>query len=87
MTKSIQVFSQQNVQQFVILAIFVKFEIFILEDIQVRFYEEKDGHIEWEAYGDFQTSDVHKQYAISFKTPRYKDITVSNLLYTIFSKA
>ncbi|XP_066946194.1 transcription factor p65-like isoform X1 [Macrobrachium rosenbergii] len=48
------------------------------EDIQVRFYEVKDGRIEWEAFGDFQASDVHKQVAISFKTPRYKTLEVEN---------
>lgn len=48
----------------------------LTEDIQVRFYEEKDGMIEWEGYGDFQASDVHKQVAISFKTPRYKSLEV-----------
>lgn len=46
------------------------------EDIQVRFYEVKDGMIEWEDFGDFQASDVHKQVAISFKTPRYKSLEV-----------
>ena len=49
-----------------------------VEDIQVRFYEESsDGTLEWEAYGDFQPSDVHKQVAIAFKTPRYKTLEVS----------
>ncbi|XP_068249165.1 embryonic polarity protein dorsal-like isoform X2 [Palaemon carinicauda] len=48
------------------------------EDIQVRFYEVRDGRIDWEAYGDFQASDVHKQVAISFKTPRYKTLEIEN---------
>lgn len=48
------------------------------EDIHVRFYEVKDGMIEWEAFGDFQASDVHKQVAISFKTPRYKSLEIEN---------
>ncbi|XP_045581918.1 embryonic polarity protein dorsal isoform X2 [Procambarus clarkii] len=48
------------------------------EDILVRFYEVKDGMIEWESYGDFQASDVHKQVAISFKTPRYKSLEIEN---------
>ncbi|XP_053627990.1 embryonic polarity protein dorsal isoform X3 [Cherax quadricarinatus] len=48
------------------------------EDILVRFYEVKDGMIDWEAYGDFQASDVHKQVAISFKTPRYKSLEIEN---------
>ncbi|XP_014210238.2 dorsal-related immunity factor Dif-like [Copidosoma floridanum] len=42
------------------------------EDIQVRFFEEKDDHILWEALGDFQPTQVHKQVAISFRTPSYR---------------
>lgn len=53
------------------------------EDIHVRFYEVKDGMIEWEAFGDFQASDVHKQVAISFKTPRYKTLEV-NMIWVVF---
>ncbi|CAL4103769.1 unnamed protein product [Meganyctiphanes norvegica] len=52
------------------------------EDIQVRFYEVKDGMIYWEAFGDFQASDVHKQVAISFKTPRYKILEIENPVKT-----
>ncbi|KAM9476774.1 nuclear factor NF-kappa-B p100 subunit isoform 1-T1 [Clarias gariepinus] len=55
-------------------------EIFLLcdkvqkDDIEIRFYEEDDDG-GWEAYGDFSPTDVHKQYAIVFKTPPYhKDI-------------
>ncbi|XP_041645542.1 nuclear factor NF-kappa-B p100 subunit isoform X2 [Cheilinus undulatus] len=51
-------------------------EIFLLcdkvqkDDIEIRFYEdEEDGC--WEAFGDFSPTDVHKQYAIVFKTPPY----------------
>lgn len=39
------------------------------DDIKVKFYDDMG----WEAYADFNPSDVHKQYAIAFKTPRYKD--------------
>ncbi|XP_076296675.1 dorsal isoform X4 [Lasioglossum baleicum] len=42
------------------------------EDIQVRFFEEKDGQMVWEGFGDFQPADVHKQTAITFKTPTYR---------------
>ncbi|XP_059612974.1 proto-oncogene c-Rel isoform X2 [Phlebotomus argentipes] len=42
------------------------------EDIQVRFYEEKDAQVVWEAFGDFQHTNVHKQVAITFRTPRYR---------------
>ncbi|XP_017319794.1 nuclear factor NF-kappa-B p100 subunit isoform X2 [Ictalurus punctatus] len=51
-------------------------EIFLLcdkvqkDDIEIRFYEEDDEG-GWEAYGDFSPTDVHKQYAIVFKTPPY----------------
>lgn len=48
----------------------------IKDDIQVRFFEEKDGKLVWEGFGDFQPSDVHKQYGIAFRTPRYKDLEV-----------
>ncbi|XP_015172824.1 PREDICTED: embryonic polarity protein dorsal-like isoform X3 [Polistes dominula] len=42
------------------------------EDIQVRFFEEKNGHVIWEGYGDFAPTDVHKQTAIVFKTPSFR---------------
>ncbi|XP_052005863.1 nuclear factor NF-kappa-B p105 subunit isoform X1 [Xyrauchen texanus] len=44
------------------------------DDIQVRFYEDDDDSgFTWEAYGDFSPTDVHRQFAIVFKTPRYRD--------------
>ncbi|XP_035982084.1 nuclear factor NF-kappa-B p100 subunit isoform X4 [Fundulus heteroclitus] len=51
-------------------------EIFLLcdkvqkDDIEIRFYEEDEEGC-WEAFGDFSPTDVHKQYAIVFKTPPY----------------
>ncbi|XP_011185661.2 embryonic polarity protein dorsal [Zeugodacus cucurbitae] len=47
------------------------------EDIAVRFFEEKNGVVVWQAYGDFLSSDVHKQTSIRLKTPKYHktDIT------------
>ncbi|EZA51108.1 Embryonic polarity protein dorsal [Ooceraea biroi] len=42
------------------------------EDIQVRFFEERDGQLYWEGYGDFQPTHVHKQTAIAFRTPSYR---------------
>ncbi|XP_006619741.1 embryonic polarity protein dorsal-like isoform X2 [Apis dorsata] len=42
------------------------------EDIQVRFFEEKDGQVLWEGFGDFQPVHVHKQTAIAFRTPTYR---------------
>nr|WMZ41594.1 dorsal protein [Altica viridicyanea] len=44
------------------------------EDIQVRFFEDAS---DWEAFADFQPSQVHKQHAIWFRTPRYKTIEVT----------
>lgn len=46
------------------------------EDIQIHFFEERDGNIVWEGLGDFQPTHVHKQVAISFRTPRYKSLEV-----------
>lgn len=48
------------------------------EDITVRFFEEKNGQIVWEALGDFQHTDVHKQTAITFKTPRYHTMDITD---------
>ncbi|KAM9323765.1 nuclear factor NF-kappa-B p100 subunit [Gastrophryne carolinensis] len=39
------------------------------DDIEVRFYEDDDNG--WQAFGDFAPTDVHKQYAIVFRTPPY----------------
>lgn len=52
--------------------LFLKFA----EDIQVRFFEERDNEVKWEAYANFQPSQVHKQVAITFETPRYERIEV-----------
>lgn len=52
-------------------------EVFLLcekinkDDIQVRFYQELDDGLIWEAYGDFTPNDVHRQFAIVFRTPPY----------------
>uniref|UniRef100_A0A3P8VXJ6 Nuclear factor kappa B subunit 1 n=1 Tax=Cynoglossus semilaevis TaxID=244447 RepID=A0A3P8VXJ6_CYNSE len=43
------------------------------DDIQVRFYEEDESGMIWEALGDFSPTDVHRQFAIVFKTPKYRD--------------
>ncbi|XP_063774390.1 nuclear factor NF-kappa-B p105 subunit [Pseudophryne corroboree] len=46
------------------------------DDIQIRFYEEdENGHI-WEGFGDFSPTDVHRQFAIVFKTPKYRDVNI-----------
>ncbi len=48
--------------------------------LKVRFYEEdEDGRLVWEGFGEFQPSDVHKQYGICFRTPRYHNLEVSIL--------
>lgn len=41
------------------------------------FYHEDEGRLVWEANGDFSASDVHKQVAITFRTPRYRTTDVS----------
>ena len=42
----------------------------------MRFFEERQGAIVWEGFGDFQHSNVHKQVAISFKTPKYRTLDI-----------
>ncbi|XP_036406863.1 nuclear factor NF-kappa-B p105 subunit-like [Megalops cyprinoides] len=44
------------------------------DDIQVRFYEDDESGLAWEAFGDFSPTDVHRQFAIVFKTPKYRDL-------------
>ncbi|CAO1337481.1 unnamed protein product [Diamesa serratosioi] len=44
------------------------------EDISVRFFEGPEDHPTWECNGEFQHSQVHKQVAIAFRTPRYHRI-------------
>ncbi|CAG2110442.1 unnamed protein product [Medioppia subpectinata] len=41
------------------------------DDIQVRFFQEHNGQVVWDAFADFGPGDVHKQVAICFRTPRY----------------
>ncbi|XP_038868218.1 nuclear factor NF-kappa-B p105 subunit-like isoform X3 [Salvelinus namaycush] len=46
------------------------------DDIQVRFYEDDETGLTWEAFGDFSPTDVHRQFAIVFKTPKYRDLNL-----------
>lgn len=47
------------------------------EDIQIRFFEEKDGKTVWEGYADFQSNQVHKQTSIWFRAPKYRTLEVT----------
>ncbi|KAM4810137.1 nuclear factor NF-kappa-B p105 subunit [Rhinophrynus dorsalis] len=47
------------------------------DDIQIRFYEEDENGGYWEGFGDFSPTDVHRQFAIVFKTPKYKDVNIT----------
>lgn len=48
------------------------------DDIEVRFYEtDKDGRETWFANAEFQPTDVFKQMAIAFKTPRYRNTEIT----------
>lgn len=57
-------------------------EVFLLcekinkDDIKVYFYQEQPDGEGWEAEGEFTHNDVHRQYAIVFKTPPYKDLHI-----------
>jgi len=48
-------------------------------DIHVRFFElDQDEERVWEELAEFQEGDVHHQYAIVFKTPKYRDVEVAH---------
>lgn len=58
-------------------------EVYILvekvckKNIKIRFFEvDPDGHEIWSDYGQFNDYDVHHQYAIVFRTPRYRDTQI-----------
>uniref|UniRef100_A0A8D8TB71 Embryonic polarity protein dorsal n=1 Tax=Cacopsylla melanoneura TaxID=428564 RepID=A0A8D8TB71_9HEMI len=43
------------------------------DKVQVRFYEEKNGQFVWDVFVNIRTEDIHRQVAIKFKTPPYRD--------------
>ncbi|XP_017063896.1 dorsal-related immunity factor Dif isoform X2 [Drosophila eugracilis] len=48
------------------------------DDIEVRFYEtDRDGRETWFANAEFHPTDVYKQMAIAFKTPRYRNTEIT----------
>lgn len=44
----------------------------------MRFFEGSEDHPSWECNGEFQHSQVHKQVAIAFRTPRYHRIDLDH---------
>uniref|UniRef100_T1JD11 RHD domain-containing protein n=1 Tax=Strigamia maritima TaxID=126957 RepID=T1JD11_STRMM len=50
------------------------------KNIKVRFFQldKNNDEILWTAYGEFNDSHVHKQVAITFRTPPYKDQSIEN---------
>lgn len=50
----------------------------LTKDVKIRFFElSPDDEVVWESYADFKHTDIHKQTAIAFKTPRYRSSEVS----------
>ncbi|XP_014776042.1 nuclear factor NF-kappa-B p105 subunit isoform X2 [Octopus bimaculoides] len=47
------------------------------DDICVVFSENENSPDQWRALADFGATDIHKQYAIVFKTPPYHNIHIS----------
>ncbi|GAB1598423.1 nuclear factor NF-kappa-B p105 subunit-like isoform X2 [Argonauta hians] len=47
------------------------------DDIRVVFSENENSPEQWRALADFGTTDIHKQYAIVFKTPPYHNVHIS----------
>lgn len=75
MRKSCQrYFFYAQVAQIFMSLLWLNFCLSLSEDIQVRFFEEINNEVVWEATGDFTPTQVHKQVAIWFKTPLYTRI-------------
>jgi len=54
-------------------------------DIQVKFFQLDESEEKvWEEFAEFTEGDVHHQYAIAFKTPAYRDQTVSEDVNVFF---
>ncbi|EDW90181.1 dorsal-related immunity factor Dif isoform X2 [Drosophila yakuba] len=52
------------------------------DDIEVHFYEtDEDGRETWIAKADFKSTDVFRQMAIAFKTPRYRNTEITKSVY------
>ena len=49
------------------------------DDIQVRFYEEDDRGMTWEALGDFSPTDVHRQVSHTPGRPRASQTTLGGV--------
>ncbi|XP_036360935.1 nuclear factor NF-kappa-B p105 subunit isoform X4 [Octopus sinensis] len=47
------------------------------DDVSVVFSENDNSPDQWRALADFGATDIHKQYAIVFKTPPYHNIHIS----------
>ena len=64
------------------IAVFIPFfKRKFLDDIEIVFQHEEEGRLLWEGLGEFSATDVHKQVAISFRTPTYKALNVGFFLY------
>lgn len=62
------------------IPLFIRFT----EDIEIVFLEEMNNEVTWESKGEFSTNNVHKQVAIVFKTPPYKDPNVSDRHFIVY---
>ncbi len=43
----------------------------------MRFYEQTQDGVAWEGRGEFGQNDVHRQFAIVFKTPPYRNTQIT----------
>ncbi|XP_012216675.1 nuclear factor NF-kappa-B p110 subunit isoform X2 [Linepithema humile] len=60
-------------------------EVFMLvekvskKNLRIKFFELNDDNVEiWSDYGRFSELDVHHQFAVVFRTPPYKDLTITS---------
>uniref|UniRef100_A0A0A9WIP5 RHD domain-containing protein n=1 Tax=Lygus hesperus TaxID=30085 RepID=A0A0A9WIP5_LYGHE len=53
----------------------------LIKDVRIIFFDD-DG---WECYADFKESDIHKQVALAFRTPPYKNLQITEAV-TVYYK-
>ncbi|XP_043646204.1 embryonic polarity protein dorsal isoform X1 [Drosophila teissieri] len=54
----------------------------IKDDVEVRFYEtDEEGRETWSANAEFKPTDVFRQMAIAFKTPRYRNTEITKSVF------
>lgn len=54
------------------------------DNITVRFFEQSEDGLVWEAFADFGQGDVHRQFAIVIRTPPYRNTRIRQPVTVLF---